>query len=186
MWDKSVTCIDNYWSSKPSFPNRPFIAEETIIFSLRDDLPKVSITMDRIDQHDEKLYITDYKTGQVKTGVQFEKDLQAPLYIYAVQQQYKKIVEEFRLFYIESGKERIYKRVSDTIYEVVVGKRSYRIDISQTIKDVIGMFESMKAGKWNIPTDNRSMFYACKVCKVKAFGACNGAEIQLWKTNDID
>jgi RecB family exonuclease len=180
MYQRGIESINSFYELLPTFPDKPFVTEKTIEFDVGADLPKVSITMDRIDEVDDMLDITDYKTGTVIVGQRISSDLQPPLYIKAVRDHFNRPVRRFRLIYLQEGKERVYERVDDDNYVCIVRKREYKINITESVKEVQKIFQHIKNGEFNIPNDTKSMFFTCKMCHFKENGTCRGAEEEIW------
>lgn len=180
MYQRAIDSIDAFYDILEGLPEKPLALEETILFDVGSDLPKVSITMDRIDDYGDHLKIRDWKTGSVMVGKKLSTDLQAPLYIHAVKTKYGKHVEEFTLHYLAEGKERTFKHVSGDDYECIVNKRKYLINTTDAIREVQHIFSQIKKGNFNIPRDIRSMYFTCKTCPFLKDGTCKGAELESW------
>jgi RecB family exonuclease len=180
MWKRAMDSIDTFYNVLPTLPRTPFQTEQNIIFSIGENIPKVSITMDRIDDLDGELHITDWKTGKVMTGKKFTTDLQAPLYIYAIKQFYGKPVKSFTLHYLSENKSRTFERVNDDEYVVRVINKEYRISLTEAVREVKSLFSHLVKGNFNIPDDVKSLYFTCKTCKHKAKGKCAGAEQEMW------
>ncbi len=179
---QSYDAISTYYNVVlPTLPKQAFAVERTIQFSVGDDIPKVSMTMDRIDEIDGELEVSDWKTGNVMVGQKLSTDLQAPLYIYGIREEYKKPVRRFTLYYLSENKTRTYERVDDDNYVCIVGKREYKINLTDAIREVQHVFSQIKKGQFNIPRDTRSMYFACKTCTFQKIKRCEGADIESWK-----
>lgn len=158
--------------------------EKQLIFSVGDSYPNIQITFDRLDEVDGELELIDYKTGNVMVGRDLQDNLQVPLYIYAVENKYKRKVKRFVLHYLNDDKVRIYNRVDDDTFRCDVRGRWYIIKLSTTLQRVKMIFDNMQKGKWSVPTDFKSMYFKCKTCSKKHYGYCDGAESQVWKSVD--
>lgn len=180
MYFRGINSISNFYTLLPTLGN-PFVLEENIISDLGDDVPKLSITMDRIDESDNGLWMRDWKTGKVLVGQKLKTDLQAPLYIYSVQQKYGKVVDKFIFHYLDENKTRTFERVNDDIYECRVINNVYQISLTEAIREVKSIFSRMKKGDFNIPRDTKKMYFTCKMCEFRQNGACEGADMQSWK-----
>jgi len=180
MLQRSKSCINNFYNILPTLPDKPLSTEETIIFDIGDDLPKVSTTPDRIDLINDELELSDWKTGQTMVGKKLSSDLQVPLYIYGVQQKYGMPVRKFTFYYLQDGKTRVFERQKDGSYICTIRKRIYKIVPLDAIREVQSIFSQIKKGNFNIPT-NKSIYYTCKICHLSKTGNCKGADIQSWE-----
>lgn len=183
MRKRAIDSIDTFYTILPTLPAKPFCTEEKIDFSIGDELPNVNITMDRIDEVDGMLEILDWKTGAVMVGQKLSSDLQAPLYLYAVQQKYNRPIRKFTFYYLHENKVRVFERISDDIYECIVNKRRYLISLSDAIKEVQSLFGRIKRGDFNIPRDVKKMHFTCKMCHLQVEGKCRGAYEESWHIN---
>jgi len=181
MYKIGIDSIDGYYDISKDMPNRPYMAEENIVFSIGDSYPDVSITMDRIDEDGLMLAISDYKTGHVVVGQKIVTELQPPLYIHAVRKHTGREVSKFTLYYLAEGKSRTYVRVTDDVYECKVNNRVYSISINKAIQEVKEVFSHMQNNEWSIPNGDKSMYFKCKTCPLKTANLCEGAEIESWR-----
>lgn len=182
MYDKGIASIKAFYDVIYNLESELHSAEKTYQFPVGEDLPLVQCTIDRVDKIDEKrLHVMDWKTGSVMVGKALSADMQPPLYIKAVQQAYPDMtVEKFTLYYLSENKERTYERVNDDNYICRVGKREYKINITDTVKKVQHIFSQINKGNFNIPVETKGMYYTCKMCHVRKAGMCEGAEMQVW------
>jgi hypothetical protein len=180
MWTRAMTSISTFFGIAERLPYKPFATEEKIEFPIADGVPNVNLTMDRIDEIAGELEILDWKTGKVLVGKNLCYDLQAPLYIHGVRTHYGKPVRRFTFQYVNEGKNRVFERVNDDVYRCTVGKKEYEISITEKLREVNTLFSRIKKGDFNVPTDTRGMYFACKMCHQKAIGACGGVEEQSW------
>ena len=177
---RASTSIKNFYETLPSIPPA-FTTEETITYSLGDDIPNVEFTMDLVTENaNGNLDLHDWKTGKVMVGQKISSDMQAPLYIYGVQKHFGRIVDSFTFHYLNEGKTRTFTRVNDMIYECKVVKRSYYINLEDFVKEIRSIFGQMKKGNFNVPQDTKSMYFACKMCHIKENGLCAGADQESW------
>ncbi len=179
MLQRSKACISNFYNTLPTLPDKPLSTEETIVFDIGKGLPKISTTSDRIDFVDDELEISDWKTGQTMVGKRLSSDLQAPLYIYGVQQKYGMPVRKFTFYFLQNNKTRVFEKQQDGSYICTVRKRIYRIVPLNAVREAQSIFSQIKKGNFNIPT--KSMYYTCKICHLFKNGNCKGADIQPWK-----
>lgn len=184
LYAQSYDAIDTFFNILPTLPNQPYALEQNIIFNVGEDLPKVSITMDRVDEVDGELEISDWKTGSVMVGQKLSSDLQAPLYIYAVREHFGKPVRKFTLYYLPENKVRTFERIDTENYECVVNKRKYKINLTDAIREVQGVFAQIKKSNFNIPRDTKKMYFTCKTCSFKRNEQCQGADIESWKQHN--
>lgn len=180
LWEQVEISAETLFDVLSTLPKEPYELEKKIAFSVGEDLPAVSITMDRIDLIDGELEVTDWKTGVVMVGQKLSSDLQVPLYIKAIRTHYDLPVRKFTLRYLSENKERVFERINEDNYVCTVGKREYKINISDAIREVQHIFSQIKNGNFNIPIDTKKMYYTCKVCGIKQLGQCEGADIQVW------
>ena len=180
LYDRGIESINTYFYKIRSMP-RAISTEQTLHTSIGDSYPTIETTLDRINPHPEGLEIVDWKTGNVMVGKKFTTDLQAPLYINAVNSHYEEKVKIFRLIYLQENKERIFERVDDNIYCCTVGKRDYIINIDEKIKEVKQIFNNINKGVFNVPRNNKDMYFNCKMCYLRKQDMCKGADIQSWR-----
>jgi RecB family exonuclease len=183
MWDRAMKSFETYLAMHPTLNKIPFAMEQKIVFSVAEDMPNVSITMDRLDEVDGKLELLDWKTGKVMVGKQLFSDLQAPLYIHAVREEFGMDVRRFKFIYLNEVKTRVFEQVSHDEYVCTVGKKEYGVSIRETIREVNRVFSKIKNHEFNVPNDTKGMFFTCKMCAQKANGSCKGADEQAWSNS---
>lgn len=180
MWTRAMESIETFYQLLPDIPI-PFVTEETIRYSIGEDIPDVEFTMDVVtEDEDGGLHLHDWKTGKVMVGQKLSSDLQAPLYIYGVQEHYKRPVKSFTFYYLHENKVRVFTHDHDDTYVCEVGKRRYYITLTDTIKEVKRIFAQIKKGNFNIPHDTKKMYFACKMCHLPKMGLCSGADEESW------
>ena len=170
MYARGYESIEGFYDVLPKLPITPFALEETLTLDVGADLPKIQITMDRIDiDENDELHIQDWKTGKVIVGKKISSDLQPPLYIKLVKEHYGKEVKSFNLYYVAEGKSRHYTRsdIDPNVYHCYVGKRQYTININDAIREVQHLFSQIVKGNFNIPRDTKSLYFECKNCHIK-------------------
>lgn len=184
MYQRAMDSIETFYIILPNL-NKVFATEETIFTNLGEGIPNMRITMDLITESDGELEMHDWKTGKVMVGQKLSSDLQAPLYIYSVQQHYNKPVKSFEFYYLQENKTRKFVRseTDPNIYICMVGKREYKVNLQDAIREVKSIFSRIKKGDFNIPQDTRSMHFTCKMCHLKEQGLCAGADEQAWHLN---
>ena len=176
---RSITSIENFFHIIKDMP-LPFITEQTIHYSIGEDLPNVEFTMDVVLDVDNELELIDWKTGGVMVGQKLSSDLQAPIYIYGVNKHFGRPVRKFTFYYVNENKERVFERTHDDEYVCRVGKREYKICLTDAIREVKSIFSQIKKGNFNIPMDTRKMYFACKMCHIKKINKCRGADEEAW------
>lgn len=181
MWKQSCDAIDTFFNVLDTLQFDAYAIEENILFSVGESLPKVSITMDRVDEVNGELEVSDWKTGAVKVGQALSHDLQTPLYINAIREHYKKPVRKFTFYYLPENKVRTWERVDNDNYKCIVNKREYRINITDAIREVQSVFAQIIKGNFNIPRDTKKMYFSCKTCYYKRSGNCQGADTESWR-----
>ena len=182
LWQQSVNSIDTFYAVLETLPYEAFALEERIEFSVGEDIPNLCITMDRIDENpDGSLDVRDWKTGTVMVGQKISTDMQAPLYIKAIKDKYGKHVKRFVFNYLGENKERIFEHVHGDEYVCTVGKREYKINITDAVKKTQSILAQIKNQEFNIPRNIKNMYFTCKTCGIQKLGACNGADEQAWK-----
>lgn len=179
MWERSLASIETFYHVLPSIP-MPMVTEQTIRYSIGEDIPDVEFTMDAVIEGEDGLELLDWKTGQVMVGKKLSSDLQAPLYIYGVQNHFKRPVKRFTFYYLKDNKERVFEHVEGVRYKCTVGKRDYYINLDEAIREVKGIFSQIKKGNFNIPRDTKGMYFTCKMCHLQEQGLCQGADMQAW------
>ena len=180
MSQRAIDSIETFYEVLPTL-DKVFTTEETITYSVGDDVPNVEFTMDLITENAQgNLDMHDWKTGNVMVGKKISSDLQAPLYIYGVQQHFNRQVDSFTFYYLKENKTRRFDRVDDDTFVCRVGKREYFIHLTDTIKEIKRIFNQIKKGNFNIPQDTRSMYFACKMCHLRAQNLCMGADEEAW------
>lgn len=178
---RAMDCIRNFNELLPSIP-KPLITEETIFYEVGEDLPKVRFTMDAIlEEPDGSLALLDWKTGKELVGKQLAEDLQAPLYIFGVEQKYGRPVSRFTFYYLKDNKVREFVRRADGVFVCTVGKREYKIDLNEMLGTVKSLFTRIKNGDFNIPRETKGMYFTCKMCHLQDQGLCSGADTEVWK-----
>jgi CRISPR/Cas system-associated exonuclease Cas4 (RecB family) len=182
MFLRATESIDTFYEAILPHIKNIYAIEEQIVFSIGEDIPNVSITMDLITEYDGELDMHDWKTGKVMVGKKLEADLQAPLYIYAVQKHFNKPVKTFTFYYLQENKTRTFVRseTNPDEYICMVGKRKYVVSLMDAIREVKRIFNRIKKGNFNIPQDTRSMYFTCKMCHLQKEGLCQGADEQSW------
>lgn len=178
LYEKGLNAIDGFMAFHDSV-DLPFITEENIIFSIDDSLPKVSITMDRVDKDENDDYhMYDYKCGKTFTGKKLEEDLQLPLYCYAMLDKYGKLPKSFTFLFVSEGKERKYELIDERTYRCTVRKKNYDIHIDERIRYTKTLLKDIADEKFGAMSTN---FWHCNnFCYYKKVGKCNGGDTLVW------
>ncbi len=161
----------------------PHCTEQKMTFKISDDLPMISATADRVDIKGNALHVIDWKTGKPLTGQKLSSDIQAPLYIYAIENHFDKKVESFTFAYLNNNATRVFERINDDRFVCAVKKNRYEISLQETISLVTKILTKIKNNNFNVPNHNQSMYFTCKMCHLREKGMCEGALMQSWKTN---
>lgn len=182
MYNRAINSIDTFYNILPTLPSQPHTTETQIIYSIGDNLSKISITSDRTDIQDDMINMSDWKTGQVMVGQKLSSDLQVPLYIKAVETKYNIPVRKFTLYYLDENKTRVFERTEkDDHFVCTVNKRQYFISPIEAVREVQHIFSQIKKGNFNIPRDTKKMYFTCKTCYFKSNGTCQGADMECWR-----
>ena len=185
LYNRTEICNISFKNLLPTLVNKPIAYEERIAFSVGDDLPKVTIAYDRLEEDENgDLHIVDWKTGKVMSGKKLTTDLQPALYLKAVEQQYGKMPKSFRLVYVgdvdKKGnyKERIFESIDGNKFVCKVGNKEYVQDVQEQIKVVQKLFAQIKQGKFSIPA--KPDYFKCKMCDFREKGLCSGSDTMKW------
>ncbi|MEF9968684.1 MAG: PD-(D/E)XK nuclease family protein, partial [Longicatena sp.] len=177
LYEKGFDAIDGFLA----FYNQislPYITEENIIFELEEGLPKVSITMDRVDKEGENLHMLDYKCGKTFTGKKLSEDLQVPLYCHAIKLKYGIYPASFTFLFVSEGKERRYLLRNGNEYVCTVKKKEYVINVDEKIEEVKYLLKEIQKGEGNTMCGD---FWHCEnMCYYKKNGICNGGSSHIW------
>lgn len=172
MWVRAMDSIDTFYTVLPNIGN-VFVTEETIFTNIGDNIPDVRITMDLITERDGELEMHDWKTGRVMVGQRLSSDLQAPLYIYSVINKYNKPVRSFTFYYLQENKTRVFIRSEKNPEEYIctVGKREYKVNLTDAIREVKSIFSRIKKGDFQ-PRHNKNKYFVQRMCHLKELGLC--------------
>lgn len=149
-------------------------AEETIEFDIGENIPKVQITMDLVTRDEKGLHLHDWKTGRVMVGKNLSTDLQAPLYINAVQKRFGEQVKSFTFYYLNENKTRTYHQTEEDpqTYVCQVRNRKYYINLTDTIREVKSLFSKIKNGQFDADPNAPNRYFTQKMCHLKETGEC--------------
>lgn len=182
MWQRAVDSIDTFYTVLPNLGNVHTV-EETIFTDIGENIPKVRITMDLITDDGKELHMHDWKTGAVMVGKKLSSDLQAPLYIYSVREHFKRDVASFTFYYLQENKTRTFHRnpINPDEYICTVGKRDYKISLTDAIREVKSIFSRIKKGAFDPVQGGENKYFTQKMCHLKALGLCC-QETDPWST----
>jgi len=178
MWIRAIESMTHYAELHPTLPT-PFVTERKLFLHVEDGLPTINITMDRVDEDGEGLIIRDWKTGATMVGKKFEEDLQAPLYIMIIENEYKRKVNRFIYHFLGEGKTREFIRIDDDKFGCTVNSRTYIISLQGTMERIKKIFASINAKQFSINNSMKS--YTCTMCHLMHNGLCAGKDEQVWK-----
>lgn len=176
-----VTCLENFYMIKDSL-TEDYTSEVNFIFSLEDDLPKVSCTLDRVTETNGKLIISDWKTGKPMSGKKLVEDLQPPLYIYGVYLKYGRLPDSFSLYYLQHNKIMTYSLVDaeKMLYEVKTSRSVYTLDVKKKVEDTKKILRQIKENKFPMATEANQ--WRCRtMCHFGTSGECAGVQDAQWK-----
>ena len=172
-------CLESFLQLRPLlYPN--FVTEKNIIFSLGDNLPKVSCTLDRIDFVGDDIFIADWKTGKPMAGKKLITDLQPPLYIEAIHQEYGVYPKTFTLYYLAHDKIKVYTLQENGNYIVDTGRNKYELDIPEALDRTREILKKINNRNWTMPKDV-SPWYCKNMCSHYKTGICASSSKEQWK-----
>lgn len=180
LLNNGYVCLENFYLIKDSFPSE-YLTEHNIKFSIDDDLPKISCTLDRIVQVNNEIHIHDWKTGKPMSGKKLVTDLQPPLYIYGVYKEFGKMPDTFTLHYLRTNKVLTYFKIDDDNYEVKTSRASYILNIPEALERAKAILLGIRDNHFNIP-DEKTHQWRCKsFCWFGISGRCSNAFNEQWK-----
>jgi len=179
LLDNGMVCLDNFELIKDEFSS-DFKAEHNIKFSLDDDLPSISCTLDRISFDGDKISVHDWKTGKPMSGKKLVTDLQPPLYMYAVYKEFGVMPDSFTLHYLQPNKHITYSKVDDMIYEVKTSKSTYTLDVNEALERTKEILKGIKNNQFNIPDSKTHIWRCSNFCWYGLSGKCSGVQKEPW------
>ena len=175
-----VNCLKNFFLIKDSFSTN-FKSEYNVKYSLDEELPMISCTLDRISFVGDDIIINDWKTGKPMSGQKLITDLQPPLYIYAVYKEFGKMPQSFNLHYLNANKHITYNYLGDMKYEVKTSRSTYILDVNEAIERTKKILKGIKSNKFNMP-DEKAVKWRCdNMCWFGSSGKCKGGSNEQWK-----
>lgn len=178
--DKGERAIDGFMAFHESV-ELPFITEENILFEVGEGLPKVSITMDRVDKDEAgNLHMYDYKCGKTFVGKKLSEDLQVPLYCYAMYKQYGSYPKSFTFLFVSEDTTRRYELTDEQVptYVCKVRNKAYTVVVEDKLEETRSILKNIQDEKYKGMCSN--LFHCSHFCYHKHVGNCSGAENNIW------
>lgn len=177
--DNGVNCLNNFELIKDSFTGKSK-TEYNVQFSLDKNLPSISCTLDLISFKGDGIHVHDWKTGKPMSGKKLVTDLQPPLYMYGVKEEFGKMPESFNLHYLRPNKHIRYNKVGDMVYEVKTTRNTYTLDVEEALERTKDILKGIKNRKFNMPKG--AHLFRCKnLCWFGISGKCKGTQDEQWK-----
>ena len=179
------TCLSNFYAMQPTLCS-DFKVEHNVRYSLDDDLPMISCTIDRVEFVGEDIYVRDWKTGMSMSGKTFTTDLQAPLYIYGVANEFGKYPKTFTLEYLKKGKSIVFVlqpvgQDGQHRYVVTTSRGEYTLHIEEAVKRTKRILRDIKAQKFDMPSNSTHIWRCKNLCWFGISGKCTGMQTEQWK-----
>lgn len=178
--DLGKLCLSNFYAFKNKLCN-DFKLELNFRYELEKGLPLISCTLDRVEFVGEEIHIRDWKTGQPMSGKKLIEDLQPPLYIYGVYNEFNKWPTTFNLHYLQKDKVITYKHKGSGIYEIKTKRNTYELDVNKAIERTKGILKDIKDNKFNIPNKETHIWRCNNLCWFGISGKCTGVQTEQWK-----
>lgn len=172
-------CLDNFMLLMGSLKGN-FLSEEHIVFSLDDNLPSISCTLDRISFVGQDIHINDWKTGKPLSGQRLVTELQPPLYIYAVYSKYGKMPKTFNLHYLQTNKIITYELQKEMIYKVKTTRSEYALNVQDSVERTKKILKGIRDKKFQMPQGN-DQWRCDKLCWFGISGKCSRSQNEEWK-----
>lgn len=173
-------CLENFWLIKNSFqPN--FKSEYNIRYSVGENLPKISCTLDRIEWHGKDIHIHDWKTGKPMSGKKLITDLQPPLYINAVYEEFGEMPKTFTLHYLHPNKHLTYKWMGGKKYVIKTTRNEYLLDVDEALDRTRKMLKDIQDNKFSMPDEKTHQWRCNSLCWFGISGKCAGSQDEQWK-----
>lgn len=173
-------CLEYFYNSI-KIENDEFKSEYNIRYKIDDNLPMISCTLDNISFVKGKIHIHDWKTGKPMSGQKLVTDLQPPLYIYAIYKEFGKMPETFTLHYLKHKKDIVYRKISDSVYEVKTTRKAYTLDINEAIERTRKVLGQIKRNEFSMPDDKTHLWRCNNMCWFGTSGKCSGSQDEQWK-----
>ena len=174
-------CLQNFWKMKDNF-NGDSKSEYNIKYSIDDDLPTISCTLDRICFDGDSIHLHDWKTGKPMSGQKLITDLQPPLYLYGVNKEFGAMPKTFTLHYLHPDKHIVYNKIGDMVYEVKTSRSIYTLDVEEALERTKNILSGIKNQKFSMP-NKATHEWRCKsgMCWFGTSGVCSGTQKEQWK-----
>lgn len=174
-------CLKNFNLIKAELHSDKMESEYNIKYSIDDDLPMISCTLDRIRwDKDGNIHIHDWKTGKPMSGKKLIEDLQPPLYIYGVYKEFGIMPKSFTLHYLNHNKHINYKQIDKMKYEVITTRSSYILDVEEALERTKKILKNIKNNKFAMPSGTHN--WRCEnMCWFGMSGKCAGSQKEEWK-----
>ena len=174
-------CLSNFFTFKDMLGDN-FKSEYNIKYEIGKGLPKISCTLDRIEFRDDEIHIHDWKTGKPMSGKKLVTDLQPPLYIYAVFNEFGKMPKTFTLHYLNPNKHITYHKDDDKdIYYVKTTRNTYTLDIKEALERTKEILKGIKNNQFNMPDGTTHAWRCNNMCWFGMTDKCKGVHNQQWK-----
>jgi len=102
---QGLTSLEQFWQGEAGLPSAPTLVERE--FTVRLDDVRIRGRIDRADERDGKVIITDYKSSDVRTqetaDQKANESLQLSIYAFAYQVMFQRWPDELTLHFVESG-----------------------------------------------------------------------------------
>lgn len=177
--ETSIKSLETFNEIKDSFGKNP-VVEKNIIYSIDEGLPSISCTLDRIDFIDGKIHVSDWKTGKPMSGKKLIEDLQPPLYIEAIKQEYGEYPETFTLYYLAHKKSFQYIRNEDGTYTVKTSRNEYVLNIPEHLERTRDILIKINNGQFIMHKDVHQ-WYCKNMCYFYKSGICMSTSKEQWK-----
>lgn len=177
---KGERAIDGFMAFHESV-GLPFITEENILFEVEEGLPKISITMDRVDKDENgDLHMYDYKCGKTFVGKKLAEDLQVPLYCYAMYKQYGVYPKSFTFLFVSEDATRRYELIdhSKPTYVCKVRNKEYVVCVEDKLNEARSILKEIQGEQFKGMCSN--FFHCSHFCYHKYAGKCEGADNNIW------
>lgn len=175
-----IKCLDNFWLIKEEFGS-DYKSEYNVKYSIDEDLPKISCTLDRISFDGDDIHIHDWKTGKPMSGQKLVTDLQPPLYLYGVYKEFGTMPKSFTLHYLNPNKHIVYNKIEEMKYEVKTTRNTYTLDVNEALERTKKILEGIKKNKFNMPENDTHLWRCRNMCWFGTSGKCEGSQQEQWK-----
>lgn len=176
MKDKGKSSIDFYLEYEKLSP-KPMYTEHEIKLTISDDLPIVTMTLDRIHISPGFSEIVDYKTGKVYSGRDIVEGFQVATYILGFEEEFGYLPDRFTLVFVDEGKYRIINKIDDNTYVCEIRGKSHTLTLSDKRGKIKDLLTGMKENIWCVG-NNLNAFKCENFCEIRQLGYCSGSQEQ--------